>query len=283
MTLLLLAMLSPSVQAADCATLSTAAELRASTQAATAAFEAMNLPAFTSAKEEAARFLECLGELISPADAAATHQLHALAAFLGKDDAGATASFVAVRSLTPHATLSEELAPLGHPLRAAWDAAGLIPPAAGIPLSPSPGEILYVDGLRGAQRPGSRPAIMQLTNVSGTVEHSTWLGAADPLPAWLLAPAPDPLADARTRAPKAARERRPAVLPLAITAGASALVAGGLYGYAWAPRGRFLDAATPYEDLDGYRSATNTATIGAAVAGGIAVGAGAGALISLSW
>ena len=279
MTLILL-LAQWTAAAGPCQAATSSLDLADRMQAAEHAFSSMDIDGFTRARDDAGAVLTCLGEVVNPVDAAAYHRMQALDAFLAEDEARAVGAFAAARHLQPDGTLSESLAPLGNPLRAAWDAAGLLPETPGEALPRRADVVLYLDGSRAENRPAARATIIQATSPTGRVEATAWLRPADPLPGWTSIQVVSEKAPARVRSD---RERSPATRPLIIAAGASALVAGGLYGGAWVPRGKFLDDATALGDLDGYRVRTNALTVGAGVAGGIALGAGVGAVLTVAF
>ena len=73
------------------------------------------------------------------------------------------------------------------------------------------------------------------------------------------------------------RAEHPWRVPLLATAAGSAVVSGTLYGLAALSHARYEDPATPRGQLDGLRSRNNGLLVGSAGAGGLALGAAAGA------
>lgn len=265
--------------AAPCASPSTTTDLAEALTAADTAFVSMDLPGFERARDRAEQHLLCLAEPLFPADAAAFHRLQALASFVGEDAAGAEAAFRASTAVQPGFVLPQRLAPDGHPLREAYEAARALPASELSPLVQPDGRVLYVDGSRADQRPSERPYVLQALEGSGAVAHTAWLPPTAPVPDWATAPTPS--APIPAPVPRARTARTPRT-PLLVVSGVAVAGAGGLYGLAWASRASWADEATPLENLDGLRARTNTATVAAGALAGAGIGLGGVALV-VAW
>lgn len=257
--------------AAPCETPTTTADVVEGLMRADAAFVGMDLGAFEAARQDAHDALRCLDEPLSAVDAAWLHRVEALAAFLTEDAPLARRAFQSSLSIQPAYRLPERIAPAGNPLAVLYEEAGALPASATEALPAPPSVDLFVDGARSEDRPVERPFVLQGIERRGAVQGTVWLAGADPLPGWAQAPLEPP--------PSLAKQRRRPHLPLLI-AGGTALAAGGAsYGAAWAYRGKYLDKATPMEDLEGLRARTNTATVVAGVLGGVGLGVTGTALV----
>ncbi|MCB9766228.1 MAG: hypothetical protein H6739_41015 [Alphaproteobacteria bacterium] len=244
--------------------------------AADAAFAGMQIEAFDEAYNRAHVLLECLGEPLLPPDAAQLHRLDGYALFLEQQEVQAQASFAAAARIQPAYNLPASLAPEGHPMRDAYEAARAAP-AAEPQVFPPPAEgYLVVDGLRAASRPTGQPAIVQLIALDGSVLWTQMVGPDQSPPEYavkqeavtVVQPPPgDPLPPAPT--PKA----RPVGL---IAATGGALVATGLcYLGATASYNTFHDPETPYQTVGGVYSRTRALTAGTFIAGAATLGLGA--------
>jgi hypothetical protein len=186
----------------------------------------------------------------------------ALSAFLDKDDGRSVASLHAAVRSDPAFDLPRDLFPDGHPLRLHLQVARSLQPGTLRPL-PRPAEgAVTVDGTPAEAAPGDRPSVLQWSVVEIGVRDTSYLAVGATMPAWGPIPAPDP----------GDRARRP--WPVLAAASGTAVAAGGLYGLAAARQARFLDSATPYEDLPGLQRQANTLTVAAAGSGLLAVGLG---------
>jgi hypothetical protein len=250
----------------------------------------MDLEAFDAARVDAVKVLDCLGETVTPADAAALHRMQALASFVARDDGGTLAAFRAATELQPGFELPMRIAPEGNPLRAQYELARGLPPSARARLDAPTDVTIYVDGARSATWPTERPTVLQGLGSSGAVDHNTWVGLGEGLPAW--ATAPEVVADVgdnavtkvkvkKEKRPREARERTPRT-PLLAVAGGLALTSAGLYGYAWSQRATYLDDSTALDDLEKIRGRTNAAAATSAAVGGVALGV-AGVAVVVPW
>ncbi len=275
-----------SLALAACPAPTTTAHLSQAISAAESAYAQMDLDAFKAARASADSTLECLGETMTPPDAAAYHRLVGLDAYIAHDSVRTFAAFRAATTLQPAYTLPASLAPPGNPLEAAYqDARSASAPTARSIVAP-PGTLAYVDGTRTTLRPADCPTLLQLVASTGEVLWSGYLlpRAADPdwtdfgLPARA---APAPVALAGVAVP--ARKRSSPTLPLALGAGGAALASGVIYALALSSRAEFDDPETHQEDLAALRARTNGLVYGASGVGVVAVGLGAVAVISVAW
>jgi hypothetical protein len=81
-------------------------------------------------------------------------------------------------------------------------------------------------------------------------------------------------------APDLPGPEHPLRAPLLAGGGGAAVLAGALYGLAWVARSNYYDSSVQTEaQLNTLRTQTNTLCIGSAIAGGVALSLGAGAVI----
>jgi len=232
------------------------------------AFLDLDEEGFEQARTAAAWSVPCLSGSIASGQAAGFHRVEALGSFLARDHAATVRSFRSVLAASPGYLLSEDVAPEGHPLRMLFDVAEGLAPATGPELAtPRKGEI-WIDGVSVMAQPAGRPFIFQHLGPEGEIYASALVQAGGSLPAYA-----------------AIREKKRAGLnmPLAITAGASALASGGLYLLAGGQAAQYWDAATPEGDLDALRGKANALGWASVGTGMIAVGAGAGAVLVGTW
>jgi len=259
--------------AGTCERPSTSAMLAQTLSKAESAFVEMDLTRFEETHFTASKQLECLEELVNPADAAAFHRLEALAAFVAEDDRATRSSFRASLSIQPEFTLPERIAPPGNPLDALYGEAAAMGPSPTLPLTPPPDLLLYVDGTRSNVHATEQPFILQGVALSGEVGHTAYVPEGNPVPAWAMAAVPEePPPPLPTPAPVARRQAKSALF---IASGTTLALSAVLYGYAWGSRGLYDDPSTPLEDLEALRARTNTATVTSLVVGS----AGAGLLV----
>ncbi len=281
-SLLLLSVLSAGAaqaQPVDCDRSATPSELSAELLAAEAAFEAMDLQGFESHQSAAMEVLPCLGQVLLPSDAAAVHRVQALGAFLAEDRAGTVAAFRAVASAEPSWTPSDELAPVGHPLREQHETARVLPPSPREEVVGTGGTTLYLDGSAEVGRPSDQPTVVQALSPRGDLVGSAWLGVGEELPSW--ATTPDAL-DSRDTPRDSAKGGGPR-LALLVPTGVVAAGAAGTYAWAWSSRATYLDESTPYGELEGIRSRTQTLSTTSAVLGGLALGLGTATVLTWEW
>jgi hypothetical protein len=261
-----LALSGGAAQAASCPEPTSAKALVQEVSSGDAAFAELDDTGFSSALARSLEMVPCLSETVTPGQAALFHKLHALGAFVDRDDAGAVAHFRSVVAASPGYKLPESLAPEGHPLRTHFAVAeGTI--AVPEPLLPVPKDgTVHVDGRRSTTAPLDRPFLYQRLDGAGQVVESALLTSGQQVPAY----------DSAGKG----GARRGVNVPLAATSGIAAVASGVLFLSARSSAAAFWDPTTPTGDLDTLRSRTNTLGWLSAGAGVVAVGTGAGAFIS---
>lgn len=201
------------------------------------AFTEMDGDRFGDAVRDARSTLECIADVLSPIEVAGYHRVNALAAFLRQDHTRATLEFRAVRGTQPGYVLPTEIAPEGHPLRTDYDASGQFAEGERFPLPDPTTGWLLVDGQRGTNAPGGRPFVLQWVNQDGVVALTAWVDVGSALPAYPKVPVAPPT-PVPGPGPSTGR-----TVGAATWVGVGALVVGGgLYGAAFATRGRYFDA-----------------------------------------
>lgn len=247
------------------------AELLAAAERADAAWVALDLEGFARARRGLLDLLPCVADPVRPDDALTVHRVEAFAAFLAGDASATERALASVLAARRDFTFAETTVPIGHPLRDALAAAASRPHGALEPIGAT-GGTLTVDGRPAGHRPLGRPVVLQHLRPGEDVVATTYLEPTTPRPVWATPPM------AAAARPEGARKR-----PIAVAgaAGGAGLVAGALYGGAWAARARFYDEATPTDELVGLRRRTNTLVL--ASAGAAALGVGLGAVAVVSW
>ncbi len=253
---------SPAQAWGSCEEPSQRADVALGVEQATQAFRQLDREGFAAYRDRLIAVLPCLAEPLQPGDAASIHGLMALSAFLDKDDGGSVASLHAAVRSDPTFDLPAELFPDGHPLRLHLQVARSLQPGALRPLpQPAQGE-LSVDGVFATHAPGDRPSVLQWT-VELTPRDTLYLVAGEPMPPW----GPVPRGD----------QRRP--WGLVTAAGVGVAAAGGLYALAGSSHTRFLDPATPYEELAGLQLRANALSVASVGTGLLTIGLGTAAVI----
>lgn len=237
-----------------------------------AAFAELDDEGFLEARARSLEMVPCLAEPVTPGQAALFHKLHALGAFVDRDDAAAVGHFRGVVTASPGYKLPVSVAPEGHPLRTHFAVAeGTV--ALPEPLLPVPRDgAVHVDGRRSTTAPIDRPFLYQRVDSGGQVLESAVLRPGQPVPEYETA--------GRSGRVGASSARRRINVPLAATSGVAAVASGVLFLSARGSSASFWDPTTPTVELDALRSRTNTLGWLSAGAGVVAVGAGAGAFIA---
>ena len=246
------------------------------------AYYSMQKPSFRQAREAAATSLTCLNEILKPDVVATYHRLMAFDAYLLKDHQEALQSLRAALALQPTFSLPDKVAPKGNKLHTLQEQARNTY-GAGYEQIPVPvGKTLHIDGRRSNQRPVGRPSIFQLVGAEGAVEWSTYVRADA---------GPDDLAQLGLTVEQVVIGAAPPSEPtgpgngtkrrggaLLVTAGASAVAAGVLYGLAYKWRRDFDDLNNTdiqkAGELEAERSRINTSVFISAGLGGAALGLG---------
>jgi hypothetical protein len=225
------------------------------------AWRAVNLNAFDKAVGLLDANIPCVGERLTPRLAADVHRVQALAAFGREDPLSTRLAFAAARRIEPATGLSNEIAPPGHPLRAAFEA--INPATTRFEDLPNLGDFtIHLDGAPGHRRPTDLPTLFQLVPPEGQ-PSTTYLWPSDPLPI------PD--------VPRTDLEERPSgkkkPLPfIGLGAAGLGVVAAGLYGGGVMSRSAYDDPDTATAALDGLKSRTNGLVAASGVAAGAALG-----------
>ncbi len=227
------------------------------------AFSDLDLDALNVAAQKAEAELPCVQDPLSLETAAAYHRLMGLSAFANGDRERVIYEFSAARVSQPGYSMPETLAPEGHPLQAAYtESLQLDGGDAETPIPPEGGWVV-VAGVRDGQRKVARPTIVQVYTADGAWVETQYLAPGQAMPVW--GPPPQvPVPDA----PQSSWRKR------AILAGASAAVAGGLYGVAAVSGNSFDQAGTEGEMQSAYtlnRASAAGAGVGAVVAVGVGV------------
>lgn len=233
------------------------------------AFATMDGLGFDAATFEVNRLLACQTDAVTPVESAAYHRVRALAAFLSEDMPATILSFQAALAAMPGYELPPTVAPDGHPLREQFEQAGrMVATGGSIDLPPPQAGWVTVDGMRTRIAPAARPFVFQRLDVAGAVVDTDYVEPGDPLPTYASeAPAPLP-------APGSGRKLQAGWVA---AGGALGLVAGGLYGGAFATRSSYEQAVE-----DGERArilSTHRATNTLVVASLGALGAGTGLVL----
>lgn len=255
---------------ADCPTPTTLSQLKDATVRGEESFANLDIEGLNQAATDAETALPCLSEPITPRDVAAYHRLMGMHAFANQERERVQAEFHAARKAESGYELPQEVAPVGHPMVAAYEQAVLSDEGERQQPVPPDGGYVTVGGVRGAARAELSPSILQVFEPDDALTETLYLPPGAVLPIW--GPLPEPL-------PDPASLRRPL---LAATA-ATGAVALGLQGVAIASRRSFQDTADPAADaqLDTLY-ARNRATFFSSVGVG-AVAVGLGTVTLLVW
>ncbi len=299
--MLLTLWLTGSALAVDCEAPARTHELANALTEAETAYLDMDEDGFLSITTSAQLTLECLGEPITPFDAAAYHRLIALDAFLAGDDGATVMAFRASLAAQPRYLLPSSIAPPGNPLAVLYDQASEPYEANRVALPPPEGMVMLMDGARGTARPTARPVIVQLIGPDGGVAWNGYLGPHDPNPDWFSlgfdvterpeAPPPSSRDDDRrtssdTNIRVARQLPKPTpgrTKPLLLAAGGAAVAAGALYGLGFGLRTVYMDPSTDYNNLETLRTATNGSVVASGGLGIAALGLTIGAAVTVEW
>ena len=265
--LFLLASAALAQDAPDCASATTLSQLKDATVRGEESFANLDLEGLGQAATDAETALPCLSEAITPRDAAAYHRLMGMHAFATQERERVKSEFHAARKLEPGYEVPEDVAPTGHPMIAAYEEAVLVDEGTLQQPVPPEGGYVTVGGVRGAARAELSPAIIQVFEPQDALTETLYLSPGTEMPIW--GPVPE-LADSRTL-------RR----PMLAATGATAAVALGLQGVAFASKNKFLDESTPDGELETLY-ARNRATYFSSVGVG-AVAVGLGTVTLLVW
>ncbi len=273
---------APAQALAACASPTRSGDLMRPLSEGQAAFSAMDGAAFQAADATAIAALRCLGEPITAQGAAAWHRHVGLSAWLVDDVAGTRAAFRSALTLQPAWRLPEEVAPPNNPLARLYDEAATLGAGPDDPIWAETGLQVLIDGGIADALPRERPVVLQLLSADGQVLETRSLAPGDALPPQVhRGPAPTPTVAIPPATETAAAERAAPRRGLLVGAGASALVAGGLYGWSAITHARYTtpgladDAA-----LDGLVTANHAQVWTAGGMGLLALGLGVGAVVT---
>ncbi len=274
---LALALGSTSAQAADCAAPTRPADLQAALLDGEGAVVDLEEEAVGAAIATLDAKLRCLDQVLLPTDVAAIHRLHAYGAFVGAEIRSARAAFGAARAADLAWAIGDRLAPPGTPLRELFNTASLDVNTEAVTV-PS-GTSLYVDGVKTAERPLDRPAVLQLVSQDGTVRDSQWLTEDQALPDWS---AYATAAAAAVTVPTAPERAERSGLPWWIAGGAALVAGAGVYAWAASDHAAYVDleSGMTEAELATLRGQANTKV---AVSGGLGVVGIGLAVVALRW
>jgi len=223
-------------------------------------FANLDLDGLNQAATDAETGLPCLREPITPKDAAAYHRLMGMHAFASQERDRVKTEFHAARKLQPGYEVPAEVAPVGHPMIAAYDEAVLVDEGElQQPIPPVDG-FVTVGGVRGAARAANSPAVIQVYETGDVITETLYLPPGAEMPLW--GPAPTTGRDLRK--------------PMLIATAATGAVAIGMYGAAYGMKSNFLDTEDPIEDdrLDDVYVRNRVTFFGSLGVGAAAIGLG---------
>lgn len=285
------------------------------------ALERMDEGAFKAALARVRAELKGASAPLSPAEAAAVHELEGISASLAFNERAALGSLQAWRYLDAGATLSEEIAFEGSDLARQFQTVGPLGDGRRAAVVVPPTARLLIDGLPSSTVPAERAAVIQVVGMDGVVRYSGYYRGGEALPAesglrWpLLDLAPGPPAEGQTPQIAQAADgpaigrtdpafqpepsegsggeagvpghevKRPRVLLLA-GGGVALLGAAGLAALSASSQERFQTPGMAEDDLLTlgrlYRR-NHAEVVGAAALGAAALGLGVGAFLEVSW
>lgn len=218
--------------------------------------------AFSASLSAADAILPCLVAPIDAPLAARVHRAHGLAAFAARDNAAASAAFVAARRLDPAYSFPETMIPAGNPVRSLYDAP--LPDLTTRPVTPPATGAIHLDGSPARVRVSHVPTVFQHVE-NNRAETTAWVPADAPLPAYRL----------RGQGTR---------LPLLIAAGVAAAGGGVVYALAHVEYEAYTKDEYPSVDaLDAQGSKVNAMGGTAAGLGVVALGLGTTAFVVGRW
>ncbi|KKU32637.1 MAG: hypothetical protein UX57_C0008G0013 [Candidatus Uhrbacteria bacterium GW2011_GWE2_46_68] len=220
------------------------------------AFEDMEQASLLSARDRALSALRCLNAPLTPADVIHVHWLMALSYFT-TDRSRVGAILLAIQRLDATRQIGESFAPSQeHPLAKLYAQARFLPDGEFEPVYPPQDGWALVNGVRGADRPLTQPAVVQIFDAQGTVMETRYIEPGETMPIWGPKPLDIPYVRMSPR-------------PWGISAGASGVAAIGCYAVALATKHQIMDMENPVPDdsVPALRTRAN-------LFGGFAVGLG---------
>ncbi len=230
------------------------------------AFATMDHAKLLVERDRALEILKCLGEPITPSEAAAFHRLMGLTAFTKKDEAQVLAEFHAARKLKPGYEIPERVAPQGHKLIDLYESSAAVPDGEFETVYPPERGYVTVGGVRGALRASKSPAIVQVFDRNGTIFETNYIASGDALPVW----GPPPMDIALQALQERQRDHKPWIVASVVAAG----IAGVFYTVAISQKNQFTNLETSDDQLASLRERANTFGAFAIGTGAVAVGFG---------
>lgn len=270
MTVVLLALVLPTVRA-ECPASPEA--LKGYLDDAMQAYVDLDPDAFAVARDAGREALECVDQPLDASLAGAYHRMEGLSGLVSRDDRRTLNSFRASVAVEPAWEMPEDVAPPGHPLSMAYEAARMAAPSARVSVSVPRCSVLYVDGVQTTARPRDRPAILQIVNdEDAAVLWTSYIAPPAEPPSWGSIPA---IATMDCDEPVALEEPDRSYRALLIGSGVTALTSGVLATGALVNRARYIDQ--DYVDRasgEELRARANTLFYGAQAAAALSVGLG---------
>jgi len=231
--------------------------------------------AFAVARDAGREALECIEELLDASLAGAHHRMEGLSGLVSRDDRRTLNSFRASVAVEPSWEMPEDIAPPGHPLSMAYEAARMAAPSSRVSVSVPRCTVLYVDGVQTTARPRDRPAILQIVSDDPGTAEVLWTSyiapPAEP-PSWSSVPA---IVGMACDEPVALEEPNRSYRALLVSSGVTALASGVLATGALVNRARYIDQ--DYVDRasgEEMRARSNSLFYGAQAAAALSVGLG---------
>lgn len=258
-------------------------ELTQAIDAAEAAFREQDATTFTEEEVAVVDRLSCVRDPLTADVIGRIHRVHALGAFLRKEDGKRDAALGGVLDTDPEAVLPPDLIPGGHPVRLAFEAIlesgddgghrALVGVSSGW---------FEVDGKAIGVAPLRHDAVIQRIDGDGKVVETRFLPAGASLDDWKGADVP---IVATTGAVRPKPQAKPKVewqrVGFGIGTGVTLVGAGALYALASNAKSNALDLETPLAQAEEDKNVANASTwgwIGSAVAA-----AGLGAALVITW
>lgn len=253
----------------------------------------MHKAEFFAGHERVMLMLPCLREALEPGEIARIHELEARERFLRKAEGWEDRSGAALRSVMVNdreARLDGE--DEGSTLLLLQASSARKGGGPSLPLEIPEGMSLLVDGVPTQKIPMERPALLQLLGDDGRPLWNSYHVEGTPAPDWLtLLNLPPPSRRAEKKKDNSRSELRKGFL---IASGASALLAGGLYGLGLRQVSKDKGELPPVnateveidawqKDRDARISANHAVVFSAAGLGLASVGLGATAFLSVRW
>lgn len=263
--------------ASDCGQGRTRADLVSALNAWESAWQAADVSDVQRADDEILAVLRCEVEKVDLSTSASLHLAHGMSRWVAGDSASAAAAFRAAATLMPELGLDPGLVPLGHPMRAAYDAAAAVPARPPLPAWPSEQGKLCVDGSLSYSVPQGRASVAQIVGADGAVSWSGYLtGGELPADAPLRRTPPDEDTGGQDGGQKRAGKGG---LVLLGGSGVALLGAGALWAASYASEAAFEDRTQPrtvpqFEALEAANHAEFFGAVGLGAVGAALLGVG---------